>query len=639
MVILSISPAMKTQKSLLARLIYLFILSVVLTACRQSDPYDELIQLSWQKINDSVVLLDSLATARRYSDPDAALMFSSRAVSLAAKAGHAEPLIKSLNTKGMILMVSQNDSARFYLERALRLTDSLPWKSERGYIYYNMARMHLEVNDHETAMALLDSSLQSAYRYHQPTAACAALLALGTLFNSSHDSAKARICYDSVLHLARRHQLARESGIALGNLALLRNDPQETVSMLREALRELERVKGAEAERAEFLQNMGYYQTLPDSAIRYYSLAVGLAERFGLRQAAVAAYNNMAYAFLDRKEPERAAVCMLEHAIPSAIAMNDDSWLATVYDTYADVLIRLNRFPEAVTFLRKSREAGIRADQSLAKKQVRLLGALLEMKNKNLLIAEQERMLTRKDIRINRLWMGLVIAGLLLVILAGLWLWLRQLTYNRISRLKLESARRVIEAEEHEKERTGMELHDAAGNLSWQIREAFERYPGFPEGLKTAVLYVISGFDDEIHNLSHRLNKKMLERRGPEDLFGELCRLAIRTGRLNLTWHIGTPGSPVPVPVITHLFRITQELLNNSRKHAPVAAIRLKIAFGGNRVELVYHDDGPGFDPAGMAAKGMGISNIFARADLMNGTAVLDAEPGIGTSWKITVHY
>ena len=67
-----------------------------------------------------------------------------------------------------------------------------------------------------------------------------------------------------------------------------------------------------------------------------------------------------------------------------------------------------------------------------------------------------------------------------------------------------------------------------------------------------------------------------------------------------------------------NLFRITQELLNNTLKHAQASNIRLSLTQLEDKVALFYQDDGKGFDPDGVQY-GYGLNNIQERVRVFNG--------------------
>ncbi len=72
------------------------------------------------------------------------------------------------------------------------------------------------------------------------------------------------------------------------------------------------------------------------------------------------------------------------------------------------------------------------------------------------------------------------------------------------------------------------------------------------------------------------------------------------------------------------LYRILQELITNTLKHARARTIHIELTRDGQCLRLVYKDDGIGFDPGRQAkkhaAKGLGLLNIESRLALLDGS-------------------
>lgn len=77
------------------------------------------------------------------------------------------------------------------------------------------------------------------------------------------------------------------------------------------------------------------------------------------------------------------------------------------------------------------------------------------------------------------------------------------------------------------------------------------------------------------------------------------------------------------------VFRICQELLNNSVRHSQATETFVQLINHGEMLVLMVEDDGIGFDP-GQSASGFGLRNIRLRAKLLNGTVEIDSTTGKG---------
>ena len=89
------------------------------------------------------------------------------------------------------------------------------------------------------------------------------------------------------------------------------------------------------------------------------------------------------------------------------------------------------------------------------------------------------------------------------------------------------------------------------------------------------------------------------------------------------------------------IFRILQEILNNIIKHACASNIIVNLQYADGILQLLVSDDGIGFNAGALAAdsKGMGLQNIYKRAQIIEGEVLLKSNPGEGTQISIFTPY
>ncbi len=87
-----------------------------------------------------------------------------------------------------------------------------------------------------------------------------------------------------------------------------------------------------------------------------------------------------------------------------------------------------------------------------------------------------------------------------------------------------------------------------------------------------------------------------------------------------------------------HIFRILQELLNNSIKHGKPTEISIAFKKVDNQTEMIFKDNGLGFDMEnGSFKKGLGLRNIESRVDFIDGKIKCDSSLGNGI--KVVINY
>ena len=92
-----------------------------------------------------------------------------------------------------------------------------------------------------------------------------------------------------------------------------------------------------------------------------------------------------------------------------------------------------------------------------------------------------------------------------------------------------------------------------------------------------------------------------------------------------------------------NIYRIIQELLNNTLKYAEASEVKIHFDFEGAHLKILYQDNGIGFDITAAKEKlpdrngGLGISNIEGRASLLNAKVEWKVEQGKGMQFLMNI--
>lgn len=86
-----------------------------------------------------------------------------------------------------------------------------------------------------------------------------------------------------------------------------------------------------------------------------------------------------------------------------------------------------------------------------------------------------------------------------------------------------------------------------------------------------------------------------------------------------------------------NLFRVTQEIVNNTIKYANANEIKIQIMQSENYLRLQISDDGIGFDLEKEKNKSFGLTNIQKRISELNGKVNIETSEGNGTKYEINV--
>jgi signal transduction histidine kinase len=209
----------------------------------------------------------------------------------------------------------------------------------------------------------------------------------------------------------------------------------------------------------------------------------------------------------------------------------------------------------------------------------------------------------------------------------------------------------VIEAQEHERERIGRDLHDGIGATLATTRLLMGRLETNSQatadteesGLFGMVNELMGTAVHDVRSISHSLFPAVLSRYGLAEALQHLVDVSNETGALDVELEVDYP-QPLPLAQELALYRICQELIHNALKHAK-GATRLDVLLRqrGPLLTLVVEDDGCGLDPAHLAAdgkptiKGAGLRSIDVRVQMLHARLRQESEPGQGLRTLVEV--
>ncbi len=582
-------------------------------------------------------MLDSLVNINKISNNTQSILYAKRALAIAKNLKSDTTLGEAYKLMGIAYSYREKDSSYFYCSAALKLANALNLPKLKILAMYNIALLYSAAYNYKESIKLLDSTILLAQSLHDQASISRGYLALGNIDFLVHDYESAKKMYESALDVAQKHKLYEQMGVAMGNLAKFEfeKDIKKSISQQREAIGLLGKVKGTEEEMAYILINMGNRFPNPDSALFYYKSALKIAVNAHLPMIQFGAYNNMAYSYLDKKDIYLAEACLKDHAIPVALEEKDHDWLSSLYDTYADVAVVQNDYKKALVMQKNALRERITDHKEKASEQLRLLAALLDLKNKELIIQNEAQELLIQRNRLQRVELWLAIALILIIVSVFITVMMQQRNRVKFHKEQIGSARRIIEMEEAEKGRTARELHDLTGQLVMGISGTIEDIE-FPDSeIKEQLKTRIRDLGASIRRISHRMNRAMIEHFTFSELIQGLCEDYTKLSGMSVKFDIRGDVPDLPNELVLQIYRITQELLTNAGKYAHESHVKVTIMSEVGKLSLFYHDDGPGFRTKETKKNSMGILNIFERAKLFSGLAQLTSEPGKGTSWEI----
>jgi signal transduction histidine kinase len=205
--------------------------------------------------------------------------------------------------------------------------------------------------------------------------------------------------------------------------------------------------------------------------------------------------------------------------------------------------------------------------------------------------------------------------------------------------------RRVIEAEERERNRIAKDLHEDVGQRLALLAIAVEQ---LKNDLPHQAVELLDRMDavwkqtleilTDVKASAHELYSPRLEYLGIAAVMRSFCEEFGERKRVEIdfTSH-GFPGLVLP-DVSICLFRVLQEALHNGVNHSGVQKFRVQLWSVSDEIHLAVNDNGVGFDlEAARKDRGLGLTRMEQRVRLVEGTFSIDSQPKKGTTVHVSV--
>jgi signal transduction histidine kinase len=189
-----------------------------------------------------------------------------------------------------------------------------------------------------------------------------------------------------------------------------------------------------------------------------------------------------------------------------------------------------------------------------------------------------------------------------------------------------EAQKQLMKGQEQERERLSKELHDGIGPLLTGLKFLFQTEK--EETLvKEKAVELIDQTIDDVRRMTYALMPPAIRDFGVGKALIHFTNLIARSTRIDIQYYDGTKdkNSQIDNDLGISIFRIVQELVNNTVKHAEASIIRITLTEFDDYCSLDYFDNGKGFD-MNVVQKGAGFRNIAERIDVFNGE--LNVESG-----------
>jgi two-component system, NarL family, sensor kinase len=291
-----------------------------------------------------------------------------------------------------------------------------------------------------------------------------------------------------------------------------------------------------------------------------------------------------------------------------------------------------------------------------SQKQINYLGALYqsEKKGKEINQLQNEKQISKLIIKRRDVFIYALFLTMVLLIVMSFLLYRnirnkhiiveqdleieRQKTKELEKEHQINAAHAVLQGEETERQRIARDLHDGLGGLLSGVKLKLTNIKGnyvLPEEYVNRFDNALGLLDNsigELRRVAHNMMPESLVKYGLKDALQDFCYQIDNDKKVKIHFQFFGEEKRVESSIETNVFRIAQELINNSLKHAEASELMVQLILKGERVHLTVQDNGKGFDITQVdETKSSGLRNIRSRVDTFNGRMDIISNPGKGT--------
>jgi len=234
---------------------------------------------------------------------------------------------------------------------------------------------------------------------------------------------------------------------------------------------------------------------------------------------------------------------------------------------------------------------------------------------------------------------------LIVVIVVGIVLLYFIITIIRYQRRSLilhkEKIRAEIDTLENERKRIASDLHDELGPLLSAVKLQINNLESQDPEDKLLIHKSSQHIDTIIRRMreiSNNLMPNTLLRKGLVKAIEEFINSSTDAYKLSVKL-IVDEDMQLGLDKEINVYRIVQEIVHNTVKHAKATVLAIRISRQNNMFVLSTTDNGTGFDFFARSREhiGLGLRNLQSRAEIMGGEITCTTEKGKGTNYVLEI--
>lgn len=310
-----------------------------------------------------------------------------------------------------------------------------------------------------------------------------------------------------------------------------------------------------------------------------------------------------------------------------AMALGSDNWLMGVYRLRSRIAEGRGDYKAALALHRRYLSMKDSVFNEKYEVKMATMSAMYELEKKENAISMLEKDNQLKNSQRNAI---VLIALLLLGATAAYFV---QRNQRQKRQLQERFSQDLLQSQEQEKRKIAAELHDSIGQNILFIKNQLLKF-NLP--VLSTVMPTVDNAILEVRNIAKDLYPNQLEKYGLAASLEALAQKVGESSELFMSVDLGDTEQFLDKDRQIQLYRIVQECVSNTLKHAAAKALRITGEQQANNLLFVIQDNGNGFDKGSLRQKqqrSFGLLGIEERIKLLGGKMELETAENKGTKW------
>jgi signal transduction histidine kinase len=599
--------------------------------------------------------------AMKTGNVDTAIMFNKKSIQINESLKIYDQLAHNYNLMGsLLIMKNQSLLALDYLNKGLALFKKIGDSAGQVYVYNSLGNFHETLGNYDSAAFYYFNYIKLCESVGDEMQVGIGLINLASMYLLLEDYPKAREYSLKSLEYNQKYDRPDCVILAYKNLAIINakeKNYDESIHYFNLSI-DLAREIESHSELASVYVNMGnMYEERKqyDQALDYYQKAIQLAKANELSEIFANCLINLGLIY-ERKNNFSKALILYDSAAKVLEGSGNYYELSSVYHNIYKVYALIKDYKNAYVYQSKYyalKDSALKvesqevvADLTFKYEKEKDQAKILQLENVNLQKDLTLRKRTNQKNSILFSSLGLLLIAIFILIFTRYKARKEKIIADqKIRQLEEEkrllAARSIVNGQEEERKRIAAELHDGLGVLLSTIKMQFSSLKsGVPENqsLIDKATHLLEQATGDVRRISHNMMPGLLTKLGFFEAVGDLFDEINESGKVKAELNIEGEAIRLSENIEIMLYRIVQEMVNNTLKHAGAKNISLILNVLPDQLNIQFSDDGKGFDmEKKLKLKTIGLTSILSRVKFLNGEITIESEQGKGSTSFIQI--